>query len=80
MLKGRRCKGGRTLEQAIYRNKGTCWQIVIREKAQAENLQGDYPDVDRGGPSRSSDETPVMGVDQRTWPVRFYSIYNRKKK
>jgi hypothetical protein len=33
-----------------------------REKAQAGNLQVDYPEVNRGGSSCSSVETPVMGV------------------
>ena len=45
-------------------------QIPKDESTDAEN---------RGGVVRTSDEVPVMGIEQRDCVIRFYSTVNRKR-
>ncbi len=57
-------------EQALVRNMRTCRPDVKGEAEVGEPPSESTDAGHRGGPSRSSDEVSVMGVEQRGWPVR----------
>ena len=72
--------GGASVVRALVRNSGTCrpdgttgqWSsFVLRPVAWSENpkqqiCEGESSDAGhRGGPDRSSDEGPVMGLERR---------------
>jgi len=72
---GVRCKGGVSSSQALAWNRRTCrletagqgWIAWPREGGPqaAETAKGQSTARHRGGPARSSDEGPVMGLERR---------------
>lgn len=64
-VSGERCKDGMIQPQAPMRNTGTCCSDD-KGNSQAANTARGNTDADRrGGAVRSSDEAPIMGVEQR---------------
>lgn len=58
-----------TSEQALVWNMRTCRPDVKGESDAAMHTKSTDAGH-RGGPSRSSDEAPVMGAERRGWPVQ----------
>jgi hypothetical protein len=59
-------------EQALVRNMRTC-RPDVKGEAGVRNQHSESTDAGhRGGLSRSSDETSVMGVERRGWPVQSH--------
>ena len=84
--------GGASVIRALVRNSGTCrpdgmvgqWSgAVLRPVVWSENpkrliCEGERSDAGhRGGPTRSSDEGPVMGLERRGRVVRAGLAVNR---
>jgi hypothetical protein len=84
--------GGVSVIRALVRNSGTCcpdwaagrWSgLILRPVVLSENpkqliCEGESSDAGRrGGPSRSSDEGPVMGPERRGRVVRVSLAANR---
>lgn len=68
---GNRYKDGMNSKQALLRNMRIC-RSDVKGEVQVVTPQGESTNAEhRGGPSRSSDETPVMGVERRGWLVQF---------
>jgi hypothetical protein len=50
---------------------------MLREKLKWRSHESESTDArHRGGPTRSSDEVPVMGVERRGWTDRLYDLVN----
>ena len=74
-LGGARCKGGVSSSQALAWNRRTCrldtdgqgrWVLGARGRTPSGgNREGQSTARHRGGPARSSDEGPVMGLERR---------------
>jgi len=69
---GIRCIGGVTFAQGFMWNAGTCRFNVKGEIQVGGPHENESTDVkNRGGPTRSSDETSVMGVERRGRVVQY---------
>ncbi len=64
-LGGVRCRGCMILIQALMWNLGTCWFNVKGREVMKFSYFASTNVNQRGGATRSSDEAPVMGVEQR---------------
>jgi hypothetical protein len=84
--------GGASVVRALVRNSGTCrpdgtavqWSgsvlrlVVWSENPKQQICEGESSDAGhRGGPDRSSDEGPVMGLERRGRVVLACSAVNR---
>jgi hypothetical protein len=84
--------GGASVVRALVRNSGTCrpdgttgqWSgpglrlVVWSENPKQQICEGESSDAGhRGGPTRSSDEGPVMGPERRGRVVRAGLAVNR---
>ena len=84
--------GGASVVRALVRNSGTCrpdgaagqWSgpvlrlVVWSENPKQQICEGESSDAGhRGGPDRSSDEGPVMGLERRGRVVRVSLAVNR---
>ena len=77
-LDGVRHAGGVNLIQALVWNVGTCRPDAKGEAQVGSTHEGESTDAGhRGGPTRSSVEVPVMGMEQRGWVIRSYSLANQ---
>jgi len=89
---GARHEGGASVVLALVRNEGTCrpapagglwrtfWPAVVRgsENPKQQICEGESSDAGhRGGPDRSSDEGPVMGLERRGRVVLVSLAANR---
>jgi hypothetical protein len=76
-LGGVRCRGCMILFQALMRNVGTCWfnakgrRTAVLSNSASTNIN------QRGGATRSSDETVVMVVEQRGCVIQPKLIANQ---
>jgi len=86
-LLARRCPAWRRREPDLRRSHGTwegtprfCCQVVARGSASSSrNCEALSTDAGRaGGPARSSDEAPVMGVERRGRTIRVGEAVNRR--
>jgi len=78
-LDGVRHAGGVNLIQALVWNVGTCRPDAKGETQVGSTHEGESTDAGhRGGPTRSSVEVPVMGMEQRGWVIRSYSSANQR--
>ena len=84
--------GGASVIRALVRNSGTCrpdgtagcwggsvlWLVVWSENPKRQICEGESSDAGhRGGPSRSSGEGPVMGLERRGRVVLVSLAVNR---
>jgi hypothetical protein len=70
-LDGVRHAGGVNLIQAFVWNVGTCRPDAKGETQGGSTPKGESTDAGRrGGPTRSSNEVPVMGMERRGWVIR----------
>ena len=77
-LDGVRHAGGVNLIQALVWNVGTCRPDAKGEAQVGSTHEGESTDAGhRGGPTRSSVEVPVMGMERRGWVIRSYSVVNQ---
>ena len=52
---------------------------MLREKFKWRPHEDESTDAEhRGGPTRSSDEGPVMGLERRGWIDRLYDVVNQR--
>ena len=67
-----------TLNQASVRNAGTCRPDAKGEIQVGRPYEGESTDAGhRGGPSGSSDEGSVMGLERSGWAVQARPLGNR---
>ena len=77
---GIRHKGGVTLNQAFVWNAGTCRFDVKGETQTGGPCEGEITDAEhRGGATRSSVESSVMGLERRGCIVQLWSEDNRRR-
>src|SRR3974390_2678187 len=75
---GIRREGGVTLNQASMWNAGTCRSDAKGEIQIGGPYEGESTDAGhRGGPDRSSDEGPVMGLERRGRVILACRLVNR---
>ena len=78
-LDGVRHAGGVNLIQALVWNVGTCRPDAKGEAQVGSTHEGENTDAGhRGGPTRTSVEVPVMGMERRGWVIRSYSLANQR--
>lgn len=77
-LGGARCRGCMSLIQALMWNVGTCWfNVKGKEAAALLNCFASTNVSQRGGVTRSSDETAVMAVERRGYVIQPSLLANR---
>ena len=74
---GVRHEGGVTLRQASIRHTGTCRPDAKGASQAVSHREGLSTEAGhRGGDTRSREEGPVMGLDQRGVVIRLYAVGN----
>ncbi len=77
-LNGVRCRDCMSLSQALLWNVGTCW-FNIKGREVIQQIYFASTNVDqRGGVTRSSDETFVMEVERRGYIIQLRKLPTNK--
>ena len=76
-LGGVRCRGCMILIQALVWNVGTCWFNAKEREVMRLSHFASTKVNQRGGATRSSDETTVMGVERRGCVIQPSLVVNQ---